>query len=163
MTNHVHLLMTPKEDHTISLLMQYLGRLYVRYFNYTYSRSGSLFNGRFKSSLIQDDLYLLNCLQYIELNPVRAGMVTDPGNYRWSSYVSHGLGKQVAMLTIHPLYLSLGDNQMARMKRYREIIRTSLRVDVVEKIRHCTNKGLILGSEQFRQEFEQLTGDLAKG
>ena len=162
MTNHVHLLMTPVNDHAISQLMQYLGRLYVRYFNYTYSRSGSLFEDRFKSSLVQDDPYLLNCLRYIELNPVRAGMVTDPGNYRWSSYMTHGLGNQVAMLTPHPLYLSLGDSQMARMKKYQELISTSLGADVIAKIRHCANKGLILGTEKFRQQFEELTGDPAK-
>jgi len=162
MTNHIHLLMTPDTDSAISQLMQYLGRLYVRYFNYTYSRSGSLFEDRFKSSLIQDDLYLINCLLYIELNPVRAGMVTDPGNYRWSSYVAHGLGNQVAMLTPHPLYLSLGDDQITRMKRYREHIKIPLGVDVVTKIRHCANRGLILGTEAFRQDFEELTGDPVK-
>lgn len=162
MTNHIHLLLMPESDRAISLLMQYLGRLYVRYFNYTYSRSGSLFEDRFKSSLVQDDLYLLNCLRYIELNPVRAGMVTDPGHYRWSSYSMHGLGNQIAMLTPHPLYISLGNCQATRMKRYRELISTALGADVIAKIRHCANKGHILGTEKFRQEFEALTGDSVK-
>ena len=107
MTNHVHLLLTPRGDTAVSGLMQFLGRLYVRRFNYTYGRSGGLFEDRFRSSLIQDDAYLLTCLRYIELNPVRAGLVTDPGDYQWSSYVAHGLGKDVAMLTQHGLYLSL--------------------------------------------------------
>ena len=84
MSNHIHLLLTPHDDHGISNLMQFLGRLYVRYFNYKYARSGGLFEDRFKSSLVQDDIYLLTCLRYIELNPVRAGMVIDPGDYRWS-------------------------------------------------------------------------------
>ncbi len=92
MTNHVHLLLTPLHDKSVSSLMQFLGRLYVRRFNYRYARSGSLFEDRFKSSLVQDDVCLLTCLRYIELNPVRSGMVTDPGDYRWSSYAAHGFG-----------------------------------------------------------------------
>ena len=89
MTNHVHLLATPSHDTSLSGLMQHLGRLYVRHFNYTYSRSGTLFEGRFKTCIVQENHYLLTCLRYIELNPVRAGMVKDPGDYRWSSYRSH--------------------------------------------------------------------------
>ena len=85
MTNHVHLLLTPQHDKAVSRLMQFLGRLYVRHFNYNYVRSGSLFEDRFKSSLVQDDIYLLACLRYIELNPVRAGMVTDP-DHRYRRY-----------------------------------------------------------------------------
>ena len=161
MTNHIHLVLTPEKDHAISHLMQYLGRLYVRYFNYTYARSGSLFEDRFKSSLIQDDLYLLTCLQYIELNPVRSGMVTDPGNYSWSSYAAHGLGNKVHMWTPHPLYLSLGDSQSTRTKKYQELISRSLGADVIAKIRHCTSKGLILGTEKYRQQFKEITGDQA--
>jgi len=92
MTNHVHLLVTPMQSESVSLLMQFLGRLYVRYFNYSYARSGTLFEGRFRSSLVQEEEYFLACLRYIELNPVRAGMVNDPGDYRWSSYRAHGFG-----------------------------------------------------------------------
>ena len=82
--------------------MQFLGRLYVKSFNYRYARTASLFEDRFKSSVVQDDVYLLTCLRYIELNPVRAGMVVDPGDYRWSSYAAHGLGRSISMLTPHP-------------------------------------------------------------
>jgi putative transposase len=85
MTNHVHLLLTPQTDAGISKLMQTLGRLYVRYFNHRYQRSGTLFEGRYRSSLVQQEEYLLACQRYIELNPVRAGLVHDPGDYRWSS------------------------------------------------------------------------------
>jgi len=161
MTNHVHLLLTPQHHEAISNLMQHLGRLYVRYFNYSYSRSGGLFEGRFKSSLVQDDVYLLACLRYIELNPVRAGMVTDPGDYRWSSYTAHGLGNTIAMWTPHRLYLSLGENSLLRVKTYRELISASLGADVLAKIRHCANKGLVLGSKKFRSQFEEITGDSA--
>ena len=79
MTNHVHLLVTPSTDRSVSQLMQFLGRLYVRYFNYAYSHSGTLFEGRFKTCIVQESRYLLTCLRYIELNPVRAGIVKDPG------------------------------------------------------------------------------------
>ncbi len=159
MTNHVHLLMTPTCDKAISKLMQFLGRLYVRRFNYKYSRSGGLFEDRFKSSLVQDEVYLLTCLCYIELNPVRAGMVKDPGDYRWSSYAAHGFGVNTAMLTPHPLYLSLGATKSERLEKYQQLIEQPLGADVIAKIRHCANKGLILGTETFRKQFKALTGD----
>ena len=152
MTNHIHLLLTPSDDKAISKLMQNLGRLYVSHFNYSYARTGTLFDGRFKSSLVQAQNYLLTCLRYIELNPVRAGMVTDPGDYRWSSYSAHGFGKRVAMWTPHPFYKLLGDDALSRQERYRELIRENLRVDEISKIRHCVNSGQVLGSEKFRKQ-----------
>ena len=159
MSNHVHLLLTPEDDGAISLLMQFLGRLYVRSFNDKYGRSGTLFEDRFKSSLVQDNLYLLQCLQYIELNPVRAGMVKDPGHYRWSSYHAHAFAKNIRMWTPHPLYLSLGDCPETRARQYRELVGCSLDTQVITNIRHCVNKGLILGSEAFRQQLGRLTGN----
>jgi putative transposase len=161
MTNHVHLLVTPQRNNAISKLIQYLGRLYVRHFNYAYGRSGSLFEDRFKSSLIQADEYLLTCLQYIELNPVRAGMVTDPADYRWSSYAAHGFGTKVKMWTPHPTFTSLGKDARTRTAKYRELIGQSLNSDAITQIRHCANKGLILGTEKFRKQFEELTRDPA--
>ncbi len=158
MTNHVHLLLTPQQDQAASHLMQFLGRLYVRYFNDRYARSGGLFEGRFRSCLVQDELYFLDCLRYIELNPVRAGVARDPASYHWSSYAAHGLGKDIAMLRQHPVYLSLGDCKLARAKRYRALIKQALGAEVVANIRHCANRGLILGSQRFRSQFEHLTG-----
>ena len=108
---------------------------------------------------LQDVIYLLTCLLYLELNPVRAGMVSDPGDYRWSSYAAHGFGNNISMLTPHRLYLSLGETKLARLKNYRKLIGESLGADVIAKIRHCTNKGLILGTEKFKQQFEEITGD----
>ena len=159
MTNHVHLLLTPSGDKTISKLMQDIGRLYVGYFNYTYARSGTLFEGRFRSSLVQAQDYLLTCLHYIELNPVRAGMVKDPGDYRWSSYTAHGFGRDIAMWTPHSLYLSLGNDGISRQKKYRELMRENLNAGVIAKIRHCTNTGLVLGTEKFRSQVQKLAGD----
>ncbi len=161
MTNHIHLLLTPRRENAVSVLMQFIGRLYVRYFNHKYARSGGLFEDRFKSSPVQDDVYLLTCLRYIELNPVRAGMVTHPSDYRWSSYVAHGLGKNVAMWSPHDLYLSLGQDKAVRLRNYQELIDKPLSADVIAKIRHCANKRLILGTEKFRQQFQDLTGDSA--
>lgn len=148
MTNHVHLLLTPQNCNTsISKLMQSLGRLYVRHFNHQHARSGGLFEGRFRSSLIQDDQYLLTCLRYIELNPVRAAMVDKPGDYQWSSFSAHAFGRRIAMLTPHPLYQSLGATRARRQSQYRQLIGETLTADEVARIRHCTNKGLVMGDE----------------
>jgi putative transposase len=110
MTNHVHLLCTPNSSSAVSSMMQSLGRQYVQYFNRRYERSGTLWEGRFRSSLVQSEKYLLQVYQYIELNPVRAGMVNDPSDYSWSSYQINALGKHSQLMTYHPLYLSLGNN-----------------------------------------------------
>ena len=156
MTNHMHLLLTPAEDTSISRLMQYVGRLYVRRFNFRYSRTGTLFDGRFKSCLVQSERYLLTCLRYIELNPVRAGLVSDPAEYRWSSYRCHAFGLEVAMQSLHPSYLSLGQDAVSRQSEYRKLVSESIDVEVLSKIRHCTNSGLVLGSEMFRKQVRQM-------
>jgi putative transposase len=151
MTNHVHLLATPGSDDAISRLFQFLGRLYVRYFNFAYARSGTLFEGRFKSCLVQDR-YFLTCLRYVELNPVRAGMVTDPGDYHWSSYRAHSFGVPAQMWKPHATYLALDGGTAKRQKRYRQLMNAALDQDVIAKIRHCANSGLVLGSEKFRSQ-----------
>ena len=104
MTNHIHLLVTPDTEDGISLMMQDIGRNYVRYINQTYRRSGTLWEGRFKSALIDSERYLLTCSRYIELNPVRAGMVRVPEEYRWSSYHCNALGKLNPLIKPHHLY-----------------------------------------------------------
>ncbi len=156
MTNHVHLLLTPMCDGAVSRLVQYLGCLYVRYFNFAHARSGTLFDGRFKSCLVQEENYFLTCLRYIALNPMRAGLVTDPGDYRWSSYRIHGLGARARMWHPHTVYLSLGDTESARQKAYRTLVSEILDVDVIAKIRHCANTGLVLGSEKFRNQVAEM-------
>ena len=156
MTNHVHLLLTPAESNGVSKLMQYIGRCYVRNFNHRYSRSGTLFEGRFKSCLVQDDHYALTCLRYIELNPVRAGIVQDPGDYQWSSYRHHAFGVAVNLQTDHPSYLDLSGDPATRHKAYRELFEETLTTEVVAKIRHCTNTGLALGTQHFRDQVQQM-------
>lgn len=119
MTNHVHSLVTPETKDGISKLMQTLGRYYVRYFNYTYKRTGTV--GRFKSCLIDAENYLLVCQRYIELNPVRAGMVLAPGDYKWSSYQANGLGRNIEMLSPHIIYQKLGNTIEERTSAYRQL------------------------------------------
>ena len=158
MTNHVHLLVTPNSEDGIFRLMQSLGRCYVRYFNDTYCRSGTLWEGRFKSCVINAQEYLLTCQRYIELNPVRAGMVSNPVEYPWSSYQAHGLGKEIAMWQPHSIYMQLGTNPAAREEAYRELFRAHIDDEALTTIREMTNKGLALGNESFKKEIEQLTG-----
>jgi putative transposase len=121
MTNHVHLLLSPPEPEAVSRLMISLGRRYVQYINKTYHRTGTLWDSRYKSSLVQADAYLLLCQRYIELNPVRATMVDDPAHYRWSSYRANGLGQPDSLLTPHVVYSSLGTNEADRLANYRSL------------------------------------------
>lgn len=104
MTNHVHLLLTPKDAQSVSRMMQYLGRRFVPYINHRYGRSGTLWEGRFKSSLVQSEAYLLACARNIELNPVRAAMVARPAEYRWSSHRANAGGNTDALLRPHETY-----------------------------------------------------------
>ena len=158
MTNHVHLLCTPRLDGAISSLMQALGRRYVRYFNCEYNRSGTLWEGRYKSCLIQSKAYLLEVYRYIELNPVRAEMVADPGDYRWSSYQINGLGKTSGLCTPHPEYLKLGKTEKERAENYRALFTPGFDEHLLDQIRSATNKGLVIGNKRFQEEIETLTG-----
>lgn len=123
MTNHVHLLATPMGENGLSSLMQALGRRYVRYFNYAYQRSGTLWEGRFKSCVVEAEHYLLTCMRYIELNPVRANMVSQPEQYRWSSYHANGLGKAINLCRPHDVYTRLGKTRADRLQAYRELFK----------------------------------------
>jgi putative transposase len=158
MTNHVHLLASPCTTDGISDMMQAVGRRYVRYFNREYRRSGTLWEGRFKSCLVQSERYLLQCQRYIELNPVRAGMVSDPADYVWSSYRCHAFGQAVKMFTPHQEYLRPGDTRPARQKAYRAMFRFDVDAEQIKDIRLAVNKGLALGTDRFKDEIEQLYG-----
>jgi len=158
MTNHVHLLVTPSSVDGVSRCMQYLGRHYVRRFNYRYRRTGTLFEGRFKSGIVQSREYLLICQRYIELNPVRAGMVSDPADYTWSSYRAHAFAKPVGLWSPHPEYRALGNTPFQRGAAYREFFQAQLADKLNDDIRAAVNQGLVLGTDRFRAEVEQLTG-----
>ena len=151
MTNHVHLLLTPTTPGAPVRLMQSLGRRYVQYANRQYRRTGSLWEGRYKSSVVQAESYLLACMRYIELNPVRAAMVVDPGAYRWSSYRANGLAQPDARLTPHPLYLGLDVKLASRCHAYRALFRPQLDNDAASEVRHALQLGMPLGSERFAE------------
>ena len=157
MTNHIHLLCTPYEEGAISKMMQSIGRMYVRYFNHTYQRSGTLWEGRFKSSLIQSERYLLEIHRYIELNPVRADMVNEPSEYSWSSYGCNALGVETDLQTPHELYLALGKTKKERLDNYRQLFKAHVGVELLKEIRDSVNKGLALGNERFTVQIEALT------
>ncbi len=156
MTNHVHLLITPKEEDSAALLMKHLGQRYVQYVNRTYRRSGTLWEGRFKSCLAQEETYLLTCYRYIELNPVRANMVNHPRDYPWSSYRANGEGNSNPLLTPHPDYLQLGQNKEACQKAYRALFQAHIEPEKVEAIRRATNGNYVLGNKRFENEISKM-------
>ena len=156
MTNHVHLLITPMRQDGAGLMMKHLGQRYVQYINRTYRRSGTLWEGRFKSCLAQSDHYVLACYRYIELNPVRAGMVEHPADYPWSSYPFNGQGMANALLSQHPLYRALGQSNGERCRRYRELFQAHLEPELIDKIRQATNGNYVLGDARFNAEIEAM-------
>lgn len=152
MTNHVHLLVTPETSESCGKMMQSLGRKYVGYVNKVYRRSGTLWEGRYKSTLVDSDRYCLVLSRYIEMNPVRASMVKGPGEYPWSSYQGNALGKPVELLTPHEVYLALGRTSQARCKNYRSLFEQEIAEDLLEEIREYTNKSWALGSRKFKDQ-----------
>lgn len=157
MTNHVHLLATPETANAVSQMMQTLGRRYVRYFNRSYQRTGTLWEGRFKSCAVDAENYLLICQRYIELNPVRAGMVSHPGDYPWSSYRANGLGHAAKLWTPHQSYCELGRSAADRAAAYRALFAGQMDSALVKQIRLTTNQGMVLGSGRFKDDVERLT------
>jgi putative transposase len=158
MTNHVHLLVTPRVAGGVSKMMQSIGRRYVRYFNQAYKRTGTLWEGRYKATLIDSEKYLLTCSRYIELNPVRAGMVETPGDYSWSSFAANALGKSSGVLSFHPLYLRLGATPKDRQGAYLALFNLALGSEMLDSIRNATNKAWALGDDRFKEEVAGLTG-----
>jgi putative transposase len=155
MTNHVHMLITPLAHDSIPRLMQHIGRRYVQYVNYMYRRSGTLWEGRYKASLVDADNYLLTCYRYIELNPVRANMVQAPDDYRWSSYRHNAQGAPDSLLIPHAGYLALGGNPVERQNAYRELFRHHLDDAALREIRVALNQEVAIGSDRFKEEIEK--------
>lgn len=158
MTNHVHLLITPAEACSTALLMKHLGQRYTQYVNRVYRRTGTLWEGRFKSSLVQRDGYLLQCQRYIELNPVRAHMVVHPGDYPWSSYRAAADLLHASIWTPHQEYLSLGTSPDQRAAAYRELCAIELGNDELREIRSAANGGFALGNQRFKDEIAMALG-----
>jgi putative transposase len=155
MTNHVHLLASPSGKNGISQMMQYIGRRYVPYINHTYGTSGSLWEGRYKASTIDDEHYLLICMRYIELNPVRAKLVNTPGQYPWSSYRHNAQGKDDALITEHALYTSLGRTKASRSEAYKALFKAHVEEDELKNIRSAWQTGTPLGNERFKDRIER--------
>lgn len=158
MTNHVHLLITPQTPGGAGDLMKHLGQRYVQYINRTYGRSGSLWEGRFRSCLAREEEYVRGCYRYIELNPVRANMVEHPAEYRWSSYRANAQGEHSMLLTQHPLYINLGNDDEMRQTGYRELFRYQLDPELIDEIRTTTNGNYAFGSAKFKAEIAALLG-----
>ena len=154
MSNHVHLLVTPLESTSISNMMQFVDREYVRFFNGKHARTGTLWNGRFKSCLVQTERYFLICQRYIELNPVRAGLVAHPGDFHWSTYKSNAEGLESSLLRPHPIYMSLGKTNEERQTEYRALFSIPIPRHEIENIRNAVNRGLVIGDEAFKRRIE---------
>jgi putative transposase len=135
MTNHVHLLVTPRVSMAIADMMQSVGRRYVRYLNDRRQRSGTLWEGRYKACLVKTESYLFCCYRYIELNPVRAGIVKEAGRYRWSSFGRNALGQADALVTEHAAYDGLAPDAEGRRREYRRLFDTPLSAEMLEQIR----------------------------
>jgi putative transposase len=161
MTNHVHLLVTPHEAGATSRMMQALGRRYVASFNARYRRTGTRWEGRFKAGLVDSDGYVLTCYRYIELNPVRAGMVLAPAQYRWSSYTCNALATADPHITPHPCYAALGDRNTTRYAAYRSLFENMIAPTDLAAIRAHTQQQHAWGSDRFRAQVEALTGRAA--
>ncbi|HUI99479.1 MAG TPA: transposase [Usitatibacter sp.] len=154
MTNHVHLLATPDHSDSMSLVMKHLGQRYVQYVNRRYARSGSLWEGRFRSSMVDSAGYALVCQRYIESNPVRAGIVQHPGEYPWSSFGANALGHPSDIVVPRAEYLSLGEDDLERRMRYAELFNDGLGDRDLARIRDAVNGGFALGSDSFVREIE---------
>lgn len=150
MSNHFHLVLTPGDACSVPRMMQALGRTYVKYFNGKHARTGTLWEGRYKAAIVEDERYLLTCMRYVELNPVRAGMARRPADYRWSSYAANADGAQDALLTPHPMYLALGNSTRARRVAYRALFPAHPTASELAHIRDATQNGWALGGQAFR-------------
>ena len=158
MTNHVHLLMTPDAVGAVGRVLQSVGRQYVRRFNVTYARSGTLWEGRYKAAVVQTERYLFTCHRYIELNPVRAGMVDHPRAYRWSSHSANAYGAVDTALTPHVDYVALGADESTRLAAYRALFSAELDDAELAAVREATQKGWALGGSRFREQLATTLG-----
>jgi putative transposase len=150
MTNHVHLLLTPQTAGACTGLMRDLGQRYVQYFNGRHERTGTLWEGRFRSCIAESALYVLGCYRYIELNPVRAGMVDHPTGYLWSSYAVNSGLRSDPLISCHPEYLALAIDAESRHSAYRAMFDQRLEPGLQKAIRDATNGGYPLASDAFK-------------
>jgi putative transposase len=163
MTNHVHLLVTPAGERAMAKAMQAIGRRYVPYFNTMFARTGPLFEGRYRASPIDSERYLFTCYRYVELNPVRAGLVSDPTDYRWSSHRYNALGIPDPLVTPSSAYEALGATHVDRQDAYRALAREHLDDSTLGRIRTAAHRGAALGDDEFRAAVARRGGQIADG
>jgi putative transposase len=158
MTNHIHLLMTPSTESGISRVMQLVGNRYVQYINKKYGRTGTLWEGRHKASLVDAQRYLLTCYRYIEMNPVRAGMVGHPGDYRWSSYRHHVGESRSSIIEDHEVFQRLAPTTSQRILYYQSLFRDGLDIHELEAVRKAATFSMPLGDSCFKTKIEATLG-----
>ncbi|MES9970330.1 MAG: transposase [Candidatus Thiodiazotropha sp.] len=157
MTNHIHFLVTPSNEKAISNTMKVVGSRYAQYINKKYNRTGTLWEGRHRSSLVQQNRYLLACYRYIELNPVRAGIISRPEEYHWSSYGSNGWGDE-SWIQPHKEYLRLGSNKSEQCYSYRELFKAQLSEEDIHLFRKATHYSQPIGDDRFKHQIESRYG-----
>lgn len=157
MDNHTHLLLTPNTEQGLSKLMQSVGQRYTQSYNYFHKHTGTLWEGRYKSTVVQSDRYLLTCMAYIDLNPVRAGMAHDAADYAWSTH-RHYIGQQIQpIVTPHPLMWTLGNTPFSREKAYRELVQEGLSQEQQKILTDSAFKGWALGDDAFTAQIQTIT------
>lgn len=158
MQDHVHVLATPGNEDSISRTLQSVGRNYVQYYNECYGGSGSPWEGRYRATVLDPRQYMLVCSRYIELNPVREGLVKNPRDYQWSSYAANAKGAQDEMITASKQYQKLGKTDKERTKAYRDLFKSKIDAATVDLITESTLKGWALGNARFAAKIEELCG-----
>ncbi|MCP4490223.1 MAG: transposase [Gammaproteobacteria bacterium] len=155
MVDHIHLLVSPCKENSISKTLQSLGRSYVQYYNERYKQSGSLWEGRYRATVIDSKEFLLTCSRFIETNAERNGLVKRPGDYFWNSYGYNASGEEDPLLTEHRLYTALGKTAKERNKNYRALFKKKLGTELEALILESTIKGWALGDKKFRDKIEK--------
>jgi len=158
MNNHIHLLATPKDQHSIGRMLQMVNRHFGPYLRYQYGSSGSIWEGRYKASLVQSERYLFTCMRYIELNPVRANMVKSPAHYRWSSYRANAQGKQDRLVSPHAEYLGLSRVRQSRLDAYKSLFALTIESGDMNTINAAWQTGMPLGNDFFKEKIERKLG-----
>ncbi len=156
MTNHLHLLITPDSKEQLAIFMQSMANRYVRYFNAIHHRTGTIWEGRFKSCLVDSEHYLFTLYKYIEMNPIKANMVKDIADYQWSSYQHNALGQTDSLITEHPLYKDLGTNTKQRYESYKEMFVVLNKTKLERQITEATMRGEVFGSDGFHSRMSKL-------
>lgn len=158
MPDHVHILATPGDTDSVSRSIQSVGRNYVQYYNECYSGHGSIWEGRYRATVLDEKKYLLTCSRHIELNPVHAGLVKHPRDYRWSSYAHNAQGKPDELITAHREYRRLGNSDKERVDTYRDLFKQKISEETDDLITDATFKGWALGDDKFARKIEKISG-----